>query len=137
MSDRLVLDSQAVLAYLQNEPGAARVRDVLTNGEPWMTLVNLGEVIYVLEREQGREVADAVYRQLLTDDRLPSDVSILWVPVDAELVRRVASIKARGGLSYADCFAAAAAERLHCPILTADREFMSVEQFGIAVEWLA
>jgi hypothetical protein len=51
-------------------------------------------------------------------------------------VREAASLKSRGGMSYADCFAAAAAYLLDCPVLTGDREFTVAEAAGIAVEWL-
>jgi predicted nucleic acid-binding protein len=47
-----------------------------------------------------------------------------------------ASLKATGGLSYADCFAAAAAAILNCPVLTGDKEFAVAEGAGISVEWL-
>ncbi|HEX8917664.1 MAG TPA: hypothetical protein VF898_04130 [Chloroflexota bacterium] len=43
--------------------------------------------------------------------------------MDDALVRRAASLMAAGGLSYADCFAAAAADLLSCPTLTGDSEF--------------
>jgi hypothetical protein len=36
-------------------------------------------------------------------------VPVRWVDIDDALVRRAASIKSRGGLSYADAFAAGAA----------------------------
>jgi hypothetical protein len=39
-------------------------------------------------------------------------------------------------MSYADCFAAAAAARLDCPVLTGDPEFAAAEEAGIRVDWL-
>lgn len=100
-----------------------------------MNLVNLGEVAYIVERALGKAAADDVYAGLLADERA-SGVPIRWLPVDAELVRRAASLKATGGLSYADCFAAATAAILNCPVLTGDPEFSMVEKAGIRVEWL-
>jgi PIN domain nuclease of toxin-antitoxin system len=134
-AERVVLDTFAMLAFLTDEPGAQRVADVLTAGEPWMTLVNLGEVTYVVERQQGKAAADDVFANLLAPER-PGGVAIRWYPVDAGLVRRAASLKAAGGLSYADCFAAAAAGVLGCPVLTGDPEFAAAEKTGIQVEWL-
>ena len=52
------------------------------------------------------------------------------------LVRRAAAIKARGGISYADAFAAAAASVLDCPVLTGDPEFRVAEEAGVTVRWL-
>jgi predicted nucleic acid-binding protein len=63
-------------------------------------------------------------------------VPIRWVSIDGALVRRAASLKAAGGMSYADCFAAAAAAMLGCPVLTGDPEFAAAEEAGIVVEWL-
>lgn len=134
-ADRVVLDSYAVLAYLWDEPSAQRVADILERGEPWMTLVNLGEVTYIVERERGRAAADGVFANFLAPER-SDGVAVRWLPVDAALVRRAASLKAVGGLSYADCFAAAAADMVGCPVLTGDPEFTVAEKAGIRVEWL-
>jgi predicted nucleic acid-binding protein len=101
-----------------------------------MTLVNLGEVAYVLERSRGRAAADEVFANLLSDEPVEGYRPISWLPVDARLVREAASLKSRGGMSYADCFAAAAAYLLDCPVLTGDHEFKAAEAAGIAVEWL-
>ena len=137
MSERIVLDSQALVAFLYDEHGAGRVQSALAERETWMTLVNLGEVLYVVERLAGEEAAHTVYANLADGDKRNQPIAIHWFPVDLPLVRRAASIKARGGLSYADCFAAAAAEQLQCPVLTGDREFQRVEALGIAVEWIS
>ncbi|MBV9278634.1 MAG: type II toxin-antitoxin system VapC family toxin [Chloroflexi bacterium] len=131
-----MLDTFAVLAFLEGEPAAQRVADVLSSGEPWMTLVNLGEVTYIVERARGRAAADTVFANLLADERPDGGKPIRWLAVDEALVRRAASLKALGGLSYADCFAAAATAILGCPVLTGDPQFAAAERAGIAVEWL-
>lgn len=51
-------------------------------------------------------------------------------------MRAAAKIKADGGVSYADSFAAAAAGILGCPVMTGDRELAVVEAAGIVVHWL-
>jgi PIN domain nuclease of toxin-antitoxin system len=135
-AERVVLDSHAILAYLQGEPSAQQVADVLRDGEPWMTLVNLGEVTYIVERGRGKAAADTVFANLLADQRPGGGHPIRWVTVDEALVRRAASLKAVGGMSYADCFVAAAAALLGCPIMTGDPEFKAAEQAGISVRWL-
>jgi predicted nucleic acid-binding protein len=101
-----------------------------------MTLVNLGEVASIVEREHGAATADSVFADLLADQRPDGSPPIQWMPVDEALVRRAASLKARGGLSYADAFAAAAAALLGCPVMTGDPEFSAAEAMGIAVRWL-
>jgi PIN domain nuclease of toxin-antitoxin system len=135
-AERLILDSHAVLAFLEGEPAGQQVADVLTGGEPWMTLVNLGEALYVVERSRGKAAADDVYAFLLASERPGGGAPIRWLPVDSALVRRAASLKAAGGLSYADCFAAVAAAIVGCPVLTGDPEFRAAERAGIKVAWL-
>ena len=41
---RYLLDASAVLAFMSNEPGAARVREVIQSGEAGITAVNISEV---------------------------------------------------------------------------------------------
>jgi predicted nucleic acid-binding protein len=101
-----------------------------------MTLVNLGEVTYVIERKYRKQTADRIFTQFLANDGDGGREAIQWVPIDENLVRLAASLKAGGGLAYADCFAAAAAAILGCPVLTGDREFERAERAGISVRWL-
>jgi len=135
MTDRVVLDAHAVIAFLGEEQGWAEVDEVLRTCEPWMTLVNLGEVAYILERASGAAAADEVWANLRAESR-PGGVPVRWIDIDDTLVRRAAAIKARGGLSYADAFAAAAASVLDCPVLTGDPEFRVAEELGVTVRWL-
>ena len=53
-----VLDSFALLAYLDGEPGMTRVRSMLEGAKArrhtvYLSLINLGEVLYITERERG------------------------------------------------------------------------------------
>ena len=55
---RYVLDSSGSLAYFGGEPGEAQVKVVLERAavgqaEVYLSVVNLGEVAYIIEREQG------------------------------------------------------------------------------------
>ncbi len=57
-ASRYVLDSFALLAHLGDEAGAARVRAVLRaarldRAEVFLSAVNLGELVYITERERG------------------------------------------------------------------------------------
>ena len=135
MADRVVLDAHAVLAFLGEAPGWDEVDELLRTGEPWMTIVNLGEVAYVIERMAGLGAADEVWANLRAESR-PGGVAMRWLDIDDDLVRRAADIKARGGISYADAFAAGAASLLGCPVLTGDPEFRVAEEAGVAVRWL-
>lgn len=135
MAERVVLDAHAVLAFLGEEPGWKEVGEILRSGEPWMTLVALGEVAYIIERHHGLGAADEAWANLRAEER-PGGVRVNWLELDDEVVRRAASIKARSGLSYADAFSASAASILGCPVLTGDPEFRVAEEAGVAVRWL-
>lgn len=60
--DSYVLDSFAVLALLENEKGADQISKLLRLGDRkqahlWLSVINMGEVLYIIERERGIEAA--------------------------------------------------------------------------------
>ncbi len=57
------------------------------------------------------------------------------VDADIELTRIAARFKAKGGISYADCFAAALAKHNKATLLTGDHEFEQLEK-EIEIVWL-
>lgn len=131
--ERYVFDGFAVLAYLQGEGGAGEVRSILEKAEAGqaevaMTVINLGEVLYIVEREESLEAAQAV---LATIDSLPVNQR----PVTRPLALHAAHFKARHRMSYADCFAAALAVELQARVVTGDPEFRSIEN-EVPVVWL-
>ena len=129
------LDSFAVLAYLEGEAGMPRVRTLLAGAgrgalSMYFSLINLGEVLYIVERERGLVAAQ---RTLAALDQLP----ILFVPVTRAAVLAAARFKARYSISYADAFAAAAAQEQSAVLLTGDPEFKPLVADGmVQVEWL-
>jgi ribonuclease VapC len=131
-----VLDSFALLAYFGGEPGMPRVRAALETAEArrgtvYMSLINLGEVLYITERERGLVHA---HRVLAAVDGLPLEI----LPVVRSAVLAAAHVKARYALSYADAFAVVAAREHEATLLTGDPEFRPVAEAGmIAVDWLA
>jgi ribonuclease VapC len=133
MADRLVLDAFALLAYLQEEPGHQRVRDLLGDAALGrlslsMCIVNFGEVLYWLERRQGATAANALTGNV-------RDLPINLVHADLDLTVSAARIKAAHPVSLADAYAAALAQRLNAAVLTGDPDFQRLEG-AVAVEWL-
>src|SRR5207245_1749643 len=130
-----VLDSFAVLAYLEGEAGMSRVRSVLEGAEAkrhtgYLSLINLGEVLYIAERERGLVAAR---RTLGAGDELPLEI----VPISRATVLGAAHIKARFPISYADAFAVVAAQDYGGVVMTGDPEFGPLADAGlVAVEWL-
>jgi len=128
-----LLDSFALLAYLNDEAGCTRVQEILALAEGRkcrvvMCLVNLGEVLYITERERGLAMAHSV---LALAESLPLEL----LDASRDLVLDATHIKAHHPLSYADAFAAAAAVRENAVVVTGDPELKSVEEL-IKIEWL-
>lgn len=128
-----VLDSFAIQAYLQDEPAAPRIEELLVSAEKEkcrlaLSLINLGEVLYIAERQGGTPKAHDILR-------LIGSLPIQIIPADEEMVFAAAHIKANYPLSYADAFAAAVAQNLNGTLLTGDPESKALEEF-IEVEWL-
>lgn len=132
-SSAYVLDSFALLAYLQDEPVASRVERLLENAGKekcrlFLSIINLGELLYMTERRGGVAKAQdalALIRQL----------AIEIVSADEQTVFAAAHIKANHAISYADSFVVATALQKNATVITGDPEFQSVETI-VKVEWL-
>ena len=128
-----VLDSFALLAYFQAEPGGDQVRTLLEAARDHqavlhISLINVGEMYYITYREQGRDRAEEMLRDLRT---LP----LVFAVVSEERVLVSARLKATYPLSYADAFAITLAQELGATLVTGDPEFKSVASI-VKVLWL-
>ncbi len=112
----VVFDSWALLAYLGDEPAAGRIESVWLEQGAAISSVNLGEVLYIRMRQDTEESAVA------TVDQVRSLLEV--IDPDWPLVSAAASIKAGGGLSYADAFCIATALRTDAPLWTGDPEIV-------------
>ena len=133
MSQMKVLDSYALLAFFQDEPGAGIVEKALMESDRQdrfllMSVINWGEILYILTRRIGTRETEGYLQQI---SKLPIEI----VPVDQELTRIAAGFKAKYSLSYADCFAAALAFKHKSELLTGDPEFKLLES-TIKIRWL-
>lgn len=133
MSEKLVLDSFALVSLYHREPGWQMVQRALYDQEKARTRallswINWGEFFYIVKRRVGlAKTVDAL--RLL--EQLPIELYL----VDQSLVRAAAEIKSEHALSYADAFCVATAQRLDATVLTNDPEFESVERL-IKIRWL-
>ena len=130
---RYVLDSYALLAYLQNEAEAERVESLLdqaVEGSAFMhmSLLNLGEIATLVERRHGTDQCERTLDALKT-------FPIAFENVTLERILAAAHIKARYTVSYADAFTAALAQELDAAVVTGDPEFEQVESF-VGIAWL-
>ena len=128
-----VLDSFALLAFLNREPGFEKVRTLLrtaeTASEPLlMNEINVGEVFYIIAKARSLEKAEDFLHRLAT---LPIQPVSNVFPDVLEAAR----VKAQFPLSYADAFAVSTALRLQAIVITGDPEFHTVEHL-VEILWL-
>ena len=114
----VVLDSWALIAYLEDRSAAQVVRQAWVERGAAMCSVNLGEALYVRTRRAGAESA--------ARDVEAARAKLTVVDPDWDLVSAAAAVKARGGLSYADAFCVATAQRLDLPLWTGDPEIVAL-----------
>ena len=128
-----ILDSFALLAHFQDEPGRPEVEAILRLAERqaamlYMSVINLGEVGTIVERRRGLAAVQEVMGVI---DHLP----ITIVDADRRLTFLAAHIKALYPISYADAFAVALAQIKQGIVVTGDPEFRKVEEL-IIIEWI-
>ncbi|MCL4529585.1 MAG: type II toxin-antitoxin system VapC family toxin [Chloroflexi bacterium] len=128
-----VLDSYALMAFFEDEPGADIVRGLILKAEEsgvdlLMSVVNLGEVWYSIARTNSSETADQYIQEV-------NGMAIEIVDADWRLTRQAAAFKMNGKISYADCYAAALAKSRKAELVTGDKEFKQLDG-EIKISWL-
>jgi len=128
-----VLDSWALLCYLEQEPGFEKMIELfekaVESSKPiLMCIVNWGEVYYQVVRRFGEAKAQEI-------EQLIQTLPIILVEANKELTREAARIKATKRMAYADCFAVALARLNKAELYTGDPEFRAVEK-DVKVVWL-
>ncbi len=128
-----ILDSYALLVFLEKEPGYEKVDSMLQkasidNNDLLMSAVNYGEVLYVTLRKYGYKKVSEIEDAMRV---LPVEI----IDADLEIVREAAKLKASHRISYADCFAAALAKLHKGGVVTGDKEFKTIEN-KIKIFWV-
>jgi ribonuclease VapC len=129
----LLFDSHGLLKFFQKEPGHEQVARLLDHGRRFRTqkllsAINLGEVIYITKRAFGDQKKIEVLAHI---ERLGFTI----LPVPNSLVYQAAEFKAEYSISFADCFALAAALEHNATIVTGDPEFRKVEHL-VGIVWI-
>lgn len=133
LSNRYVLDSYAILALLQGEPGAATVHELIrraiaNDAALLMSEINLGEVLYHIERRHGVDEAQATLVEL---EALP----IQMADVSRQRILTAAHLKANYRIAYADAFAAGLALEHGASLVSGDPEFRAMGEL-LPIEWI-
>lgn len=133
MKKRSLLDSFAMLAFLNKERGFEKVKALLLEAARFeqpllMNEINLGEVYYMTAKKRSLEHAQKFLHRLETLPIQPVSNSFADV-LDA------ARIKARFPISYADAFAVTTAIRTNAAVVTGDNEFHAISHL-VEIDWL-
>lgn len=133
MSGDKVLDSWALMAYLEGEERGRKVTELFSSAAGkgsglFLSAVNWGEVLYVIESRYGDSKRDEI-------ERLLDQMHVEVVPVDREIARQAAHFKATSKIPYADSFAAALAFVRKADLVTGDDDFRCVEK-KVKITWL-
>ncbi len=130
---KYVLDANALFDLVEIGPGFQNVEllfqtAIQQQSSILISVLNWGEVFYLLWHRRGEEVARRTTAGL---SRLPIEI----VPVDLIQAMKAGELKAAHKIPYVDCIAAALATLRQATLVTSDRDF---EKFGLQfpVLWL-
>jgi PIN domain nuclease of toxin-antitoxin system len=115
-----ILDACAMIAYLNNEPGADVVEAALIDpaDQCYAHAINLCEVFYQFHRAGGEAAATGSMRDL-------HNLNVVErADLDQAFWQDAGRLKSGGGVSLADCFAIALTNRLGGTLLTSDHHEM-------------
>ena len=118
---RYLLDTSAVLTFLEDEEGAERVEILLRQEQILLPYLVLLETYYITLQEQTEDVADKRYALL---KQLP--VTILW-EMDEPTLLTAGRFKADHRLSLADAMIAAFALRKAAVLIHKDPELEALK----------
>ena len=116
-----LLDTSALLALREDEPGADRVEALLAQASRkqcrlLVSFMTRMELLYCIRRKEGEQVARAALR-------LVDSFEIEWVSCQPDILERAAQIKSAGRISAADSWIAATAAVNAAILVHKDTEF--------------
>ena len=114
----LVYDSCALIAYLEDEPGADEMEQLLSHSSNagFIHAINLCEIFYHVRRKHGEEAAQAAYAAIR---RLRLGIR---EDLDEEIWQHAARLKADyRRVALADCICVSLADRVDAQMVTCDR----------------
>ena len=120
--ERYLLDTSAVLAFLEDEAGAQRVEEIIRAGQAVIPFLALLETYYISLQETTEAIAEKRYALL---KQLPAR---FLYDVDEPTLLTAGRFKARHHLSLADALIAAFAVREGAILVHKDPEFKSLSK---------
>lgn len=120
-----VLDSSALIRYVDNEAGADRVEEIVSACAAWKAKICISVIQWGETAGNFRKRFGAAEESYIMSNVLPSEATI--VPASAAQAIRAAALRVDRKISYADAFALdLAMESPHHVLITADYGFKSV-----------
>lgn len=128
-----VFDTWAIIAYYENELAGQKVAEIIADANEreipmWMSVVNAGEVWYIVARETSSAEADHTIEELRS-------LGLRFDNVEWKISRQAALFKSKHRMSFADAFAAALAVQKNAHLVTGDEEFRQVED-NVKIFWV-
>jgi predicted nucleic acid-binding protein len=127
-----VLDANAVIRHfgVGDGQGGEKVRDLFEQAERnharlFMSVINLGEVLYVLLKQLGEQRAFQYIQAL--------QPAVTLIDADANRTTAAATLKHQYKIGYADSFAASLAIAPKATLVSADPSF---EKIGKSLKWM-
>ena len=120
-----VLDTSAILAYLEDEDGAEDVEELLIKAENkkisvYVSFATLAEVFYITMGEKGEEEA-------LKRINLIKSLAVEVVESSESITLTAGKLKATNRISFADAYIAAIGKELNAVLVHKDPEFENVK----------
>jgi PIN domain nuclease of toxin-antitoxin system len=120
MSQMSLLDASAILAFLQGEPGADRVREALQSTQCLVSAANQAEIISKsLDRGGNKDIIQRILAELdytVIDTLAEDGTQAGWLRAATRHL----------GLSLGDRLCLATAQRLNSQVLTTDRDWLKL-----------
>jgi ribonuclease VapC len=117
-----------MIAWLQGEePARSKVREILegaagtSSGDVGMSMINIGEVFYLLAKRRGAAIAERFLSEVPT-------MPIQSLVPDRRLILDAARLKSKFTISYADAFAVETARRQRAALVTGDPELLALSK---------
>jgi len=122
--ENYILDTSALLTYIEDEEGSEYVEDLLIRGEKgdvaiYLAFISLTEVFYITAKE--RDVSEAFKRV-----KLIQSLAVRVEESNENLNVRAGSLKAKNRISVADAYIAALCQEYNGTLVHKDPEFEKI-----------
>lgn len=133
MSARKVLDSYALLTFLENESGADKISELIKNARDrdkalLISSLTLAEIYYTIYKISDKEAAENTLKIIET---LPIDV----VSIDKNISIIAAEIKINNKMPYLDCYTAALAKEMKAELITGNKDYKKLDNI-LKIIWI-